>query len=109
MAKLINGVELTADASVDHFAHAAQVAIEKIHMTASDQEPSAAVHARAPGTRRRDQVVGVAIVQLARSRIELLDRKRRGPFVVQRQVDTPILPRSAAPPRSPKADCPNDL
>jgi len=27
MAKLINGVDLTADAPVDHFAHAAQVAI----------------------------------------------------------------------------------
>jgi hypothetical protein len=30
MAKLINGVDLTADAPVDHFAHASQVAIEKV-------------------------------------------------------------------------------
>ena len=35
MAELIDRIDFAADASLDHFAHSTQVAIEKIHMMSS--------------------------------------------------------------------------
>jgi hypothetical protein len=87
MAELIDCIDFAADASLDHFAHSTQVAIEKIHLMVVDHEPSATVDARTPGAWRRDQAAGVTVVQFMRGHIELSDRKWRGRVIVQRQVD----------------------